>query len=120
MTSTQVIAATLAPHTFLAANELELHEGIAAVLARAGIGFVREVRLDARSRVDFLTDDGVAIEVKVDGSAEDVGRQLERYAQHERVTGVVLASSRSKHWPLRALKVIAGKPFVVVWLGGVP
>ncbi|WP_053235947.1 hypothetical protein [Sandaracinus amylolyticus] len=118
MTAERVTTA-LRSRAFLAANEHELHEGIESALRYDGVEFEREVRLDARSRVDFLTDDGVAIEVKVDGAVGEVARQLERYARSPRVTSVVLVTTRARHLTLRSFATMADKPLAVVWLGGV-
>lgn len=116
--STEQIVAALRSRSYLAASEHELHEGIASSLAAAGIAFEREVRLDARSRVDFLTGDGIGIEVKVAGSVHSVVRQLARYAEHDRVRALVLATTTVKHWPLCGCPSTGGKPLAIAWLGG--
>jgi hypothetical protein len=59
----------------------------------------REVRLSATDRVDFMVD-GVAIEVKVRASAaRGLVSQIERYARHERVTSIVVATAKATSLP---------------------
>ena len=94
-------------------NEAELHEGIAEVLVSKQIPFEREVIITSHDRLDFLVGD-IAIEVKVDGSAAEVLRQLHRYAQHERIGALILVTSRSRHQMLT--KVLNGKPLECVYL----
>jgi hypothetical protein len=107
------VVAVIAAHRFAHATEAELQEGLAEVLTRAGYSVEREARLSARDRVDLLVD-RVGIEVKVDGSAGNVVRQLERYADSEDLDALVLASSRRHHLAMPA--ALNGKPVVVVSL----
>ncbi len=79
------------------ANESDIQRGIATILDKHSLKHTREHQLDSGSRLDFLTSDGVAIEVKVDGSNANVIRQLHRYAGFKEVTGVVLFTTRSRH-----------------------
>lgn len=80
----------------------------------------REVRLSARDRVDLMAG-SVAIEVKVKKSQSRVQilKQLERYAEHEEVEAVVLATADA--WP-GSISDVKGKPLFVAsltrgWLG---
>jgi hypothetical protein len=94
--------------------EDDLQAGIADALAPLPVE--REVRLSARDRVDHLLPGGVVIEVKVAGSADRVLGQLTRYAAHDRVSGLVLVTTRARHQELPA--EIDGKPVEIVYLGG--
>jgi len=78
-----------------------------------GISYQREVRLSPRDIVDFVVD-GIAIELKVKGSRSAALRQVERYAKHSEVTGVVLLTNRSCLIP----SVINGKPACAVSMAG--
>lgn len=61
----------------------------------SGILFSKEVKIGDHSRVDFLTDDGIAIEVKKGKpNSRTVARQVARYAESERVTAIILVSER--------------------------
>lgn len=51
----------------------------------------REVQLSPSDRVDFMVD-GVAIELKVKCSTNEILRQLARYAQHDSVREILLLS----------------------------
>lgn len=104
-----------APLTFV--HEDELQAGLAAALAAAGELARREVVLsDGRSRIDLLTDAGVGIEVKVDGSWANVVRQLIRYAKCDEVTELILVTTRVRHHSIPT--VIDGKPVHLLSLIG--
>lgn len=68
----------------------------------------REVVLSTEDRVDFLVE-GIAVEIKVKCPANQVLRQLSRYAQHERVREILLLSVTRA--PLQKLpRELNGKP----------
>lgn len=96
-------------------DEAELHERIHRALDELG-PVEREVRLDAHDRIDFLTASGIGVEVKVDGSLSEVTRQLHRYAQHDRIRALVLATTKAKHIPVP--RELSGKPVCVVHMTG--
>jgi len=89
------------------AEEFEIHRAIAAALEAAGIAFHHEYKLGPRCRIDFLTTDGIGIEVKK-GKPYSVAveQQLERYARFDAVTGIILVIERYQDVPT----TIAGKP----------
>jgi hypothetical protein len=95
------------------ATERELQDALEVLLRANFPSVTREAQLGPKDIVDFLVDD-VAVEVKVDGSPMAVTRQLQRYAQHERVQSLVLVTTRAKH------RSVAGelqkKPVRVAWL----
>lgn len=95
-------------------DEYVLQDVIGEALARAGVGFSREVRLGRGARVDFLVDGGVVIEVKngkPNGRA--LGEQVARYCGFDVVRGVVVVVSRSA-WGVEA--EVDGKPVSYVAL----
>lgn len=111
----QVVAAVRA-RRFRHVHEDELQLGIAEVLAAAGLEAEREVRLSPRDRIDFLVGT-VGVEVKVAGTAAAAKRQLERYAESDRVEELVLVTDRVQAGAQPA--TINGKPLrVVALLGG--
>lgn len=74
----------------------------------------RERRLGPRDIVDFLIDGRIVIEVKMNqAQPRAVVRQLERYAAHEGVEALLLATNRRVLLPA----VLAGKPVAQVSLG---
>jgi hypothetical protein len=96
-------------------NERALQDGIAQALYQRGIQFDREVRLSDEDRPDFMVD-GIAVEVKVDGSLSAVTRQLQRYAQHKRVRALLLVTSLGRLANLP--EELSGKPVVALSLLG--
>ena len=104
------------------ANEAGLHARILQELAlwldEQPEGVVAtEMRLGARDRLDAwvqvgpVRNEGIAVEVKIQGSASSVLRQLYRYAQHDDVRGVLLVTAEAR---MQAAVVpgltMAGKP----------
>lgn len=91
----------------VATDEYEIQEKIEDLLDANGVSYKKEHRLAPRNRVDFLTDAGIAIEVKK-GKPNRlvVQRQLERYASFDQVKAVILVVETS----LRVPKTVNGKP----------
>lgn len=114
MTDLMKIAQALRSVKFNYSNEIQLHEGIEAVLRQTGYDPQREVRLGERDRIDFLVGD-VGIEVKIGGSAASAHRQLSRYAKHDEIGSLIFASTRRTH-ANDDLRV--GKPVEFVVLNG--
>jgi len=97
------LAQRLGEYRIVFANEHDFQDGIQDVLdtlSKAhGFQFEREYRLSAADRPDFfLPAEGIAIECKIKGSTSEVFRQLSRYAEHESVNGIILATSRRTHY----------------------
>lgn len=109
---TDRVRSLLTAHRFVWVNELSLHLSIAELLTGEGILFDREVRLSTHERIDFLTRAGLGIEVKVDGSPAMVERQLRRYQQSDRVSSLMLVTTKPRHQLIRIDGV------TVVWIGG--
>lgn len=93
-------------------NEYDLQEGLQTVLETEGIKARREEIVSQGSRIDFLTDDGVAIEIKTGGSLNRLTRQIHRYAQHDKVQAIIVLTPKAKHQSLP--RTINGKPVFVV------
>lgn len=86
------ITQALSSYRYLGVDEYAIQDGIAAALSAAGIVFEREKRLGPHERLDFAVAT-IAIEVKIRGSRADLIRQLARYARHEDVEQIILAST---------------------------
>lgn len=114
--SPAALAAVLRGTRYDLTSEERLHEGLKARMQAAGLAFEHEVRLGPQDRIDFLLDDGLGIEVKVDGSTSAVTRQIHRYTQHERISALLLVTARTRHAALPA--EMNGKPVHVLVLLG--
>lgn len=95
-------------------DEKRTQRDIAEVFTGAGIPHEREVKLTKKDIVDFMVGD-VAVEVKLKTGASkmDIYRQLERYAESEKVKALVLVTNLAMGLP----ETIKGKPVYFVSLG---
>lgn len=96
------------------ATERELQDALEVLLRENFSSVTREAQLGPKDIVDFLVDDAVAVEVKVDQSPMAVTRQLQRYAAHEKVQSLVLVTTRAKHKSVQ--RSLRKKPVRVAWL----
>lgn len=95
-------------------DEKRLQADLESVLIVEGIRFVRESRLSSSDIPDFLLCDGTVIECKLRPAQKTaVYRQLQRYASHEEVTGIILATNLSMSLP----QTIHDKPACMASLG---
>ena len=95
-------------------NEKAAQRQIADLLTADGWSYQRECRLSDKDIPDFMMFGGLAVEVKVKGAGKmDVFRQLCRYAEHDRVHGLLLVSGQSMGLP----DTIGGKPAWYASLG---
>lgn len=102
---------------YLVGSELELQEMIARVLSEAGITFERERSFGAAGRIDFyLPSSAAGLELKVDGSAGTVLRQLHRYADVAAISTLLLGTTHARLAGLPS--VLRGKPLRVLMLSG--
>ncbi len=82
-------------HRFRFGSEVELQDGIAAVLTKAGLSFKREAVV-VGGVIDFLVG-SVGVEVKVDGSTAKLIRQVYAYAEDEKVGSILIVTVRARH-----------------------
>lgn len=117
-TDLEEILSTLSKVRITAAHESDAQEQIAAALRGAGIECEREVRLGERDRVDILAG-RIAIEVKTKPvSGSTLWRQVQRYAGHDEVEAVVVASTLYRN--VAGLpEELAGTPIIPVVIGRV-
>lgn len=111
-TTADHLARAIETRRFRVTDEAQLQADLAEAFGADGLEVTREHRLNDADRPDFFAD-GVAIEVKVQGSPAAIMRQLFRYAQHPTVERVLLVT------PVVKLAVMvpadmAGKPVAVV------
>lgn len=93
-------------------NEKNTQAEIERKIIESGIPYKREHHLDAINIPDFFID-GIAVEVKIKGTAKTIYRQCERYCKFDEVEKLVLVTNRSMGFP----KEINGKPCYVINLG---
>ena len=109
MTPEQILT-KLSSARFHYGSEADLQEGIAQIL---DCEFQKEFKLSGKDRIDFLVGD-VGIEVKVDGSATALLRQVRRYLEHDRLNTIIIVTTRCRHKELPAS--LNGKPIHVLHL----
>lgn len=105
MTAFDAIVGVLRPLRLSLSDELRLHAQMAEAFDTAGLPYEREVRLSSRDRIDFMFGT-VGVEVKINGSKREIYRQLERYAEHDRITALLLVINV----PMGLPPTINGKP----------
>jgi hypothetical protein len=98
----------LRAESFRVGDESELQRDIEELLLSAGVTHQREYALDARSRIDFLITGGIGLELKVGGSATRILAQLARYAKHDTINTLIIAST--SHSVLALPSSVGGKP----------
>jgi hypothetical protein len=94
-------------------TEADLQADIVELLTTEQIDFVREYRLSAKDRIDFLIG-RIGIECKTKGSLGAIAQQLLRYAESDEIDALVLVTRRQYAMP----STLQGKPLRVVWIGG--
>ena len=107
------IEALLKSKRYRFTDEGTLQVGLGRVFTMAEIVYEAEVRLSPADRIDFLVGT-VGIEVKVQGTNEAAHMQLLRYAEHERILGLLLVSSTRRINDIPSL--MRGKPVRVVYV----
>lgn len=93
---------------FRFASESQLQDGVAQALIQCATTFERECALSLQDRPDFVLENGIVIEIKIQGSLAQALRQINRYAQHPRVQHIILMGSPG--WLLKVPGMIGGKP----------
>lgn len=86
----------LAGYKFHFSTEAELQAAIEKVLVISEAQFTKEAVLSSKDRVDFLLDSGIGIEVKIGGSAMQLARQVRRYCESDKITGLLVVVTKSK------------------------
>lgn len=80
-------------------NEKSTQAEIGKMFVTENIPFVAEYAFNSEDIVDFLVAGCIAVEVKIKGQRRSFYRQLERYAQHDIVSSIVLLTSVSMFLP---------------------
>lgn len=81
-------------------EEYEIQDKVAEALKCNNISFKKEYKLGPKSRIDFLVVDGIGIEIKKSKpNRANVIRQLQRYANFNEITALILVIERSMDIP---------------------
>lgn len=113
MTTAAVITGALRRTRLSVGNEIALQAAIERALEREGVEFEREARISPTDRVDFLAAGGIGIEAKARYARRAIYRQLERYAQLDVITSLILVTGTAIGLPA----AINGKPLFHVSIG---
>lgn len=96
-------------------EEYELQAAIADIFNKSGIIYTKECRLGPGSRVDFLTQSGVAVEVKKGKpNRTQLVNQINRYAEYPEIKAIVIVVETSLRIPVT--RAANGKPCSVIGL----
>lgn len=107
------VAENIRKYRFPTYDEKELQDLMHETFLKS-LGFQREYRLDSKNVVDFFhAGYGLALEVKIKGSAPAIHRQCARYMKFDEVKALCLASAKATGWPTE----INGKPSYFIGLG---
>lgn len=113
MMSVDILLTILQGFRFRFTTEDELQRGVAQALDRRKVPYLREHRLNAEDRPDFLIE-RIIVECKIDGSTQSLLRQVQRYAQHQEVDGIIVVTNRTRHRSVAG--ELNGKPIIVYLL----
>jgi hypothetical protein len=109
------ITAALTNRSIRVSTELELQDQVGSLLSKSGIAYEREVRLSGKDRIDFLVGT-IGLELKIDGTLANLTRQLDRYAASERISELLVVSTRLTL--CRVPTELRGKPVHTICVGG--
>src|SRR3954469_19631495 len=110
----QAIAKAIKGKRFNLQDEKELQIQMFNYLSELTIPVEKEHHLDSKNIPDFFfPDQGIALEVKIKGSARHIYAQCERYTCFTEVKGIILITNRSMGFPAE----INGKPAYFIKLG---
>jgi hypothetical protein len=90
-------------------NEKKTQSEIAEAFDECGIPYEREFRLDNHNIIDFIVDD-IGIEIKIKSPRMKLLRQVERYAEFDAISCIILAINVATGFPPE----INGKPVFVL------
>lgn len=79
---------------FSLSKEKPLQSEIEDALRKAGISFKREYWLSDSDKIDFLIGD-IGIEIKIKGNKKSIYKQIERYAESDEVSIIVLVTNKA-------------------------
>jgi hypothetical protein len=103
----------LGKRRFVIGGEYDVQDQVEAALETGGVVFQREKILDRKNRIDFLCAHGTGIEIKIKGGKREIFRQLQRYAEFDSISALILVSSVALGLPPR----INDKPVLLLSIG---
>ena len=112
MTTFMLIHTTLTSKRLPMDHEATLQNEIERTLHCAGIPAIREYSLGKGSRIDFLCQDGVGIELKLRGTAMSIAKQLKRYEKSDEIKSLILVTGKN----VDPKPLGFSKPISTIWL----
>lgn len=109
----KAVAGFIRTGAYRMAQESLLQEDLEKHFRAGCIPYEREFKFSTTERVDFFVDGHIAVELKIKGSRRGILRQMQRYADVERVDSLILMTSAAMGMPA----TLSGKPVYVVQLG---
>lgn len=98
---------------FRVGQEAWLQMDIESALKALAVDYEREARLTKTDRIDFLVAGGVGIEAKTRCAPRQIYRQLERYAESNAITSLILITGTATGLP----EAVNGKPLFYISTG---
>jgi hypothetical protein len=110
---TKAIVKALRKYRYNFDNEIMLQMGIAEALKENRIKFEREVSLGDPGIIDFMVGT-IGIEIKIKGSPSKVGRQVVNYLTSDKLTEIIVVTTKAKAAAFLRVPELLGKRVTVV------
>jgi len=112
MNTADIIFSKIRSYRINGNKESDYHAGMKRILDVANIRYVHEYILSDKDRIDFyLPDFQIGIEIKIDGSVEQVNRQMRKYADSDDIRTLFLYTTRNRH--INVAPELGGKPIYI-------
>lgn len=106
--SSESICKLLSGYKFNFNDERALQDGIETVLVTGNFEFKRELHISKKDRPDFVLANGIAIEIKVQGTQSQFLRQASRYLLDQQISELILIGT--PYWINNIPPSLHGKP----------
>jgi hypothetical protein len=99
VTTPEEIVKLFATSRFTLESEKQLQNSIHEKMKEKRFSVEREVHLDDKNIVDFIVEDNIAIEVKLQGTKKAMYYQCERYTRFSKVEVLLLITNKAVTLP---------------------